>query len=152
MPVSSTTLTALEAAFAAVFLGITPTFATEQTSPWIHAADRRQLASGMVPRRYTIAFGAQKVVAGGASGNADTEAEVVMEVETDYRAFRPETLGECVERDFWDLHDYLSDRLDPIVPGLMWIAPVDSPPKVEDPEKIVHRFLVQYMRARPSTV
>jgi hypothetical protein len=149
MPVSSTTLTALEAAFALIIGAIEPSFAGD-TSPWIHAADRRPLASGMVPRRYTINFGAPKVVVGGATGNADTEVEVVMELETDYRGFRPESLGECVELDFWDLHDHLSDRLDPIIPGLTWLAPIDTPPAA-DAAKVVHRFLVQYIRARAST-
>lgn len=151
MPSSSTTPTALEAAFAEQFLAIVPTVAIERASGWCHASDRRALAPSMVPRLYTIEWGVPEVVIGGATGNADTEVALLMRVVTDYRAFRAETLGDVVEADHWNLHDRLADRLDPTIPGLMWIESRGH--RADNPEAAVvaHEYQVQYLRARLQT-
>lgn len=148
MPSSSTTLPALEAAFAEQFRQIVPTISIERAAGWVHAADRRELAPSMVPRRYSIQWGEPTVVRGGATGQSDTEVGVVMRVVTDYRAFRKETLADVVHADHWDLHDRLADRLDPIIPGLWWIE--SQRPVVDDIDALViaHEYVIQYIRAR----
>lgn len=158
MPSASTTLTALEAAFAAAFLPIVPTIAVEQVGGWVHAADRRALTPSLTPRRYSIEWGPMSVVPGGATGNGDAEYELVMRVVTDYRAIRKEVLGDVIAADGLDLHDRLADRLDDsgpsAIPGLMWVAQAVPAYAVDNEEAqvIAHLFVIQFLRARPSTV
>jgi hypothetical protein len=158
MPSASTTLTALEAAFAEAIRGIVPTIAIERAAGWVHGPDRRPIAPSMTPRRYTIEWAPQAAVIGGATGNADAEYELVMRVVTDYRGFRKETLADVVAADGLDVHDRLADRLDDsgpaAIPGLMWVSQATPSYAVdnEDAQVIAHLFNIQYLRARPSTV
>jgi hypothetical protein len=154
MPSASTTKTALEAAFAVQFLAIVPTIADERAGGWVHGDQRRELPPSMTPRRYTIQFGPDQPVIGGATGNGDAEVACIMRVVTDYRMVREERLSDVVAADGFDLHDRLADRLDPLIPGLMWIQAAQPSYAVDDAEAqvVAHLYEIQYLRARPSTV
>lgn len=150
MPIQQTRPRALEDALAAQFALITPSHAVQQGAPWVWAEDRREIPPSMRTRRFRFEWGKAEVVPGGLTGMADTEVAIEMRVVTDYRALREEDLGDLTEQDFWDLHDRMWDRLDPIVPGLTWVDPVAV--VVDDPEAFViaHEFRIQYSRARAA--
>lgn len=147
--IGDTTLTALEVAMAALIGAMTPTHAADR-SPWIHAADNRQVAPTMQPRRYVFEWGEPEDVIGGCTGNADSETAITMRIEADYRFCRDEILGTVVESDFWDLHDRLSDQLHPLITGLLKFTPTGHVVVDTDAKRIAHVFRIQYLRARRS--
>lgn len=150
MPIQQTRPRALEDALAAQFALITPSHAVQQGAPWVWAEDRREISPSMRMRRFRFEWGAAEPVEGGAWGNLDTEVSIEMRVVTDYRALREEDLGDLTEQDFWDLHDRMADRLDPLVPGLTWVEPIRT--AVDDAEAFViaHEFRIQYLRNRAA--
>jgi hypothetical protein len=145
--IQPTTLRALEVAIVALLHAQEPTRVDGQALTWKHAADNREIAPSMVPRSFTIAWSSPDEVPGGLTGAADAETSAVLSIVTDYRAIRPEVLGELIQEDFWDLHDWLSQRLHPEITGLMWIGPEGLTVVDEDAQRYSHDFRVQYQRA-----
>ena len=145
----STTVTALEAALRLRIDGIVPTHQIEQSSAWHYAEDREMPAPSEVPRMYSFNWGDPEVVLGGATGNADTEVRLTLDIVTDYRAFREADIGWVIESDHWDLHDRLMDSWSQdIVSGMTFSDSQGF--ETEDAQRVTHSFVIQYMRARRS--
>jgi hypothetical protein len=145
--IPSTTLTIIEAGLRTRIDGITPTHETQQSSRWQYAEDRDMPAPSMVPRLYSFEWSNPGVVEGGATGNLDTEASVLLSIVVDYRAFREEDLGWIVESDHWDLSDRIFDTWSQdLIPGLTFSSTRGF--EVEDAQRVIHQFELFYMRAR----
>lgn len=145
--IPTTTVTGLEEALRVLISAIEPTHAIDQSSGWHYAEDREMPASTMVPRMFSFEWGSPEVVQGGATGNADTEVRLALDVVVDYRAFREADLAFVVEADHWDLHDEMSDAWSQNeIPGFTFSDTLSF--DTEDAQRVTHHFVVQYMRAR----
>lgn len=152
---SSTTLDDLETALRDRIRSMAVTIADERTAGWTFADDGIMPGTPAVtPRLFELEWqDVGESVLGGATGNADSEVAATLRVVTDYRVFPLERLSAIIESDHWDLHDRLSEGLQPIVTGLMWVESKD--PRVEAVDeagqRIAHLFRIQYLRdRRPS--
>lgn len=149
--IPSTTLRLLEGALRTRIDGITPTATIEQSAGWHYAEDRDMPPPSLVPRLYSFEWGKPASVPGGATGNADSEVSIDLDIVVDYRAFREEDIAWLVESDHWDLHDRIFDSWSQdLITGLTYSEIRGDGFEVEDAQRVRYQLTVYYMRARRS--
>ena len=160
MALGTTDLTTLKAVFRAAVEGLSPTHVRSQVIGWHSIPGDRPARPGHAMRVFTLRFEPSNFVPDGLYGEEYAgvgvhEVESYLVVTVDYGGVPSEVLDEVVDDDLYDLAATFEDLAAPTTTGLVSVENIGDPIDIADDNEgdqaqVEFRFLVRYMKLRPS--